>query len=61
MDTLILVLVPVVLVAVFTKKLPISTIVYYVHLVVFALVVQFGFLVPFLYFPFRPFDHRNAK
>lgn len=53
--------VPIVLFAVLLKRVPVSTLLYYVHLVVFGLVVQLGFLLPFFYFPFRPFDYRNAK
>lgn len=43
------------------RHVPLTTFVYYFQLLAFGLVTQFGFLLPFLYFPFRPFDYRNAK
>ena len=44
-----------------SRRMSWSTIVYYLQLLVFGLVTQLGFLLPFFYFPFRPFDYRNAK
>lgn len=44
-----------------SQKVPSSTWIYYFQMLAFGLVTQFSFLLPFLYFPFRPFDYRNAK
>lgn len=44
-----------------STKVPRSTLIYYGQLLAFGLVTQLGFMLPFLYFPFRPFDYRNAK
>ena len=38
-----------------------KTLKYYLHLVACGLAVQLGLLLPYFYFPFRPFDYRNAK
>lgn len=47
--------------AIASQKVPSSTVIYYLQMLAFGLLTQFSFLLPFLYFPFRPFDYRNAK
>lgn len=34
---------------------------YYLNLVTCGVMVQVGLVLPYFFFPFRPFDYRNAK
>lgn len=60
MDLLFLILVGVIVFVISLKqiKLPWK---YYINLAATGLLVQVGLLLPYFFFPFRPFDYRNAK
>lgn len=34
---------------------------YYLHMFAFSFMVLLGLFLPYFFFPFRPFDYRNAK
>lgn len=49
------------LVLIFISAKQIKSFAYYANLLLCGLMVQIGLLLPYIYFPFRPFDYRNAK
>lgn len=61
MDWIFWSLLVIVLFAISLKQVKLHPWNYYLHLLAFGLLVQIGLLLPYFYFPFRPFDYRNAK
>lgn len=61
MDLPIWFLIVIVLFTISLKQIELQKWNYYSRLMIFGLMVQIGLLLPYFYFPFRPFDYRNAK